>query len=59
MACAALRPVSDWAYYNQQYGGHILNQPQKDSKAYHQSSPIYFAGGLKGKLLIAHGMVDT
>lgn len=58
-AGAALRPVSDWAYYNQQYSGNILNQPQKDLEAYHQSSPIYFAGGLKGHLLIAHGMVDT
>lgn len=58
-AGAALRPVSDWAYYNQQYSGNILNQPQKDSEAYHKSSPIYFAEGLKGKLLIAHGMVDT
>ncbi len=58
-AGAALRPVSDWAYYNQQYSGNILNQPQKDSEAYHQSSPIYFANGLKGHLLIAHGMVDT
>ena len=59
VAGAALRPVSDWAYYNQQYSGNILNQPQKDSEAYHQSSPIYFAGGLKGKLVTAHGMVDT
>ena len=58
-AGAALRPVSDWAYYNQQYSGNILNQPQKDAEAYHQSSPIYYAAGLKGKLLIAHGMVDT
>ncbi len=58
-AGAALRPVSDWAYYNQGYSGDILNQPQKDSEAYKQSSPIYFADGLKGHLLIAHGMVDT
>lgn len=58
-AGAALRPVSDWAYYNQQYSGSILNQPLKDSGAYRQSSPIYFAAGLKGHLLIAHGMVDT
>ncbi len=58
-AGAALRPVSDWAYYNQQYSGNILNQPQGDAEAYKQSSPIYFANGLKGHLLIAHGMVDT
>ena len=58
-AGAALRPVSDWANYNQQYTGNILNQPQSDDEAYRQSSPIYFANGLKGRLLIAHGMVDT
>ena len=58
-AGAALRPVSDWAYYNQQYTGNILNQPQADAEAYKQSSPIYFANGLKGQLLIAHGMMDT
>ena len=27
--------------------------------AYRRSSPIYFADGLKGALLICHGMVDT
>ncbi len=58
-AGAALRPVSDWALYNQGYTGNILNFPQKDSEAYRQSSPIFFADGLKGALLICHGMVDT
>ena len=33
--------------------------PQKDAEAYRKSSPIYFAEGLKGALLICHGMVDT
>ena len=58
-AGAALRPVSDWAYYNQGYTSDILNLPQTDSGAYRKSSPIYFAQGLKGALLICHGMVDT
>ena len=58
-AGAALRPVSDWALYNQGYTGNILNFPQKDAEAYKQSSPIFFANGLKGSLLICHGMVDT
>jgi dipeptidyl aminopeptidase/acylaminoacyl peptidase len=58
-AGAALRPVTDWAHYNHSYTASILNQPQDDSEAYNQSSPIYFAGGLKGALLICHGMVDT
>ena len=58
-AGAALRPVTDWAHYNNGYTSNILNTPQKDSEAYKQSSPIFFASGLKGALLICHGMVDT
>ncbi|HXM49809.1 MAG TPA: prolyl oligopeptidase family serine peptidase [Pyrinomonadaceae bacterium] len=58
-AGAALRPVTDWAHYNNSYTANILNLPQKDAEAYKQSSPIYFANGLKGALLICHGMVDV
>jgi dipeptidyl aminopeptidase/acylaminoacyl peptidase len=58
-AGAALRPVTDWAHYNNPYTASILNLPQNDAEAYKQSSPIYFANGLKGALLICHGMVDT
>ena len=58
-AGAALRPVTDWAHYNHGYTSNILNVPQKDTEAYRKSSPIYFAEGLKGALLICHGMVDT
>jgi dipeptidyl aminopeptidase/acylaminoacyl peptidase len=58
-AGAALRPVSDWAYYNHGYTSDILNLPQSDPDAYRKSSPIYFAQGLQGALLICHGMVDT
>ena len=58
-AGAALRPVTDWAHYNNGYTSSILNFPQGDAEAYRQSSPIYFADGLKGRLLICHGMVDT
>ncbi len=58
-AGAALRPVTDWAHYHPGYTVDILNLPHKDPEAYKQSSPIYFAEGLKGALLICHGMVDT
>lgn len=57
-AGAALRPVTDWAHYNHGYTANILNIPQLDSIAYKRSSPIYYADGLKGALLICHGMVD-
>lgn len=58
-AGAALRPVTDWANYNHGYTSNILNQPADDSIAYRRSSPLYFANGLKGNLLICHGMVDV
>ena len=55
---AAIRSVTDWAHYNHGYTAEILNEPFTDEKAYRQSSPIYFANGLKGNLLMLHGMVD-
>ncbi|GAB3199137.1 dipeptidyl aminopeptidase/acylaminoacyl peptidase [Pontibacter aydingkolensis] len=58
-AGAALRSVTDWAHYNHGYTSNILNTPYTDSTAYAKSSPIYYAEGLKGALLICHGMVDT
>ncbi len=58
-AGAALRPVTDWAHYNNGYTSNILNLPQSDQEAYRRSSPIYHAAGLKGALLICHGMVDV
>ncbi|MCY7297323.1 S9 family peptidase [Alteromonas sp. a30] len=57
-AGAALRPVSDWAHYNEQYTSNILNTPEVDPIAYERSSPIYFAEGLQKPLLINAPMVD-
>ena len=56
---AALRSVTDWAHYNHGYTSNILNQPFEDEIAYQRSSPINFAEGLKGNLLMCHGMVDV
>lgn len=57
-AGAGLRSVTDWSHYNHGYTSNILNEPFTDSIAFRQSSPIYFAEGLKGHLLMLHGMVD-
>ena len=57
-AGAGLRSVTDWAHYNHGYTSEILNTPVADSLAYVKSSPIYYAEGLKGALLMCHGMVD-
>jgi dipeptidyl aminopeptidase/acylaminoacyl peptidase len=58
-AGAALRPVTDWAHYNHTYTSNILDEPQSSIETYRKSSPLYFAEGLKGALLICHGMVDV
>ncbi len=58
-AGAALRAVTDWAHYEHGYTADILNVPFADSLAYVQSSPIYFAEGLQGALLICHGILDA
>ncbi len=58
-AGAALRSVTDWAHYNHGYTANILNEPFADTLAYKKSSPIYYANGLKGALLMCHGMVDV
>lgn len=57
-AGGAIRSVTDWAHYNHGYTDNILNEPYNDEKAYRLSSPIYFADGLKGNLLMLHGMID-
>ncbi len=58
-AGAALRPVSDWAHYNDAYTSNILNRPKDDMIAYRRSSPIYFAEGLQKPLLINAPMIDN
>ncbi|MBK6526606.1 MAG: S9 family peptidase [Crocinitomicaceae bacterium] len=55
---AALRSVTDWAHYNHEYTSNILNTPEEDPIAYKRSSPIYFAEGLQGRLLMLHGIED-
>lgn len=57
-AGAALRPVTDWTQYNHPYTSNILNTPDIDPEAFRKSSPIEYAEGLQGHLLIAHGMID-
>jgi dipeptidyl aminopeptidase/acylaminoacyl peptidase len=57
-AGGAIRSVTDWAHYNHEYTSNILNEPFSDELAYRKSSPIYFASGLKGNLLMLHGMID-
>jgi len=55
---AALRSVTDWAHYNHWYTSRILGTPEEDPEAYRRSSPIYFAEGFEGHLVMLHGLRD-
>ncbi|MBU1653038.1 S9 family peptidase, partial [bacterium] len=50
--------VYDWKNYNLEYTSQRWKDPADDAEGYAQSSPITFAAGLEGKLLLAHGMKD-
>src|SRR5882762_6473071 len=51
-------PVTDWRYYDTIYTERYLGLPQRNEKGYQDSSPVKYAGQLKGRLLIAHGTGD-
>ncbi len=54
----AVAPVPDIRYYDTIYQERYCGLPQEHPDEYRQSSPITFAGQLKGHLLIVHGTGD-
>jgi dipeptidyl-peptidase 4 len=54
----AVAPVPDQRLYDTIYQERYMGLPQDNVKGYHIGSPINFAEGLKGKLLIVHGSGD-
>ena len=54
----AVAPVPDIHYYDSIYQERYSGLPQDHPEEYRQSSPITFAGHLKGALLIVHGTGD-
>jgi dipeptidyl-peptidase-4 len=50
--------VPDQALYDSIYQERYMGLPQENAKGYHDGSPISFAEGLRGKLLIVHGTGD-
>lgn len=51
-------PVTDWRLYDTHYTERYMGNPTKDDDAYTNSSVFPYADGLKGPLLIYHGMAD-
>ena len=58
VAAVALAPVPDQALYDSIYQERYMGLPQGNAKGYHDGSPISYAEGLKGHLLIIHGSGD-
>lgn len=54
----AVAPVPDQRYYDTIYTERYMGLPEDSAEDYKQSSPITFANGLKGNLLIVHGTGD-
>jgi dipeptidyl-peptidase-4 len=54
----AVAPVPDQKLYDTIYQERYMGLPQTNPEGYRLGSPINFAAGLKGKLLIVHGSGD-
>ncbi|HEX4022650.1 MAG TPA: S9 family peptidase [Acidobacteriaceae bacterium] len=54
----AVAPMADQRHYDTIYQERYMGLPKDNPKGYHDGSPINFAEGLQGKLLIVHGSGD-
>jgi dipeptidyl-peptidase-4 len=54
----AVAPVGDESHYDTIYQERYMGLPAENKQGYHDGSPINFAGGLAGHLLIVHGSGD-
>ena len=51
-------PVTDWALYDTHYTERYLGHPATNAKGYENSAVFPYIDGLKGPLMIYHGMAD-
>ena len=51
-------PVTDWRLYDTHYTERYLGTPQDNAPGYDASSVLPYAGDLRGRLLVMHGMAD-
>jgi dipeptidyl-peptidase-4 len=54
----SVAPVPDQKLYDTIYQERYMGLPQENADGYKRGSPINFAAGLKGKLLVIHGTGD-
>ena len=51
-------PVTDWKNYDTIYTERYMRTPQENPDGYRDGSCLTYAGQLKGKLLLLHGLID-
>jgi dipeptidyl-peptidase-4 len=51
-------PVTDWGLYDTHYTERYLKLPAENADGYEQSSVFPYLAGIKGALLLVHGMAD-
>jgi dipeptidyl-peptidase 4 len=54
----AVAPVADQSHYDTIYEERYMGLPNENKQGYHDGSPISFASGLSGYLLVIHGSGD-
>lgn len=54
----SVAPVTNWRFYDTIYTERFMRTPQENPEGYDENSPINFVQGMKGKLLLIHGMED-
>ncbi len=54
----SVAPVTSWRFYDTIYTEIYNGLPQENPEGYDNNSPLNFASGLKGKLLLVHGTGD-
>jgi dipeptidyl-peptidase-4 len=54
----SIAPVTNWKYYDNIYTERYMRTPKENLAGYDDNAPEKMAAGLKGKLLLVHGMGD-
>ncbi|MBX3096868.1 MAG: S9 family peptidase [Fimbriimonadaceae bacterium] len=54
----AVASVTDWRQYNEWYTRRRLGMVADDAEVFKKTSPVTYASGLSGNLLLVHGVLD-
>jgi dipeptidyl-peptidase 4 len=51
-------PVTHWDGYDTHYTEHYMGTPESNPDGYRESSVMQHVAGMRGKLLLIHGLID-